>query len=905
MELLEEDFRIDNQFSESDNEQVSKNPLIAAGLSEDQAAHVRKLGFHKLTDIQKQSLPLLCAGSSAIIVSRTGSGKTLAYSLPILKKLIEHRGIAGIRSIILAPTRELALQITRVIRQLSSYSSDPLRIALLTGGDSLEQQFEVLANNPDIIVATPGRLLFHIEQVPQLEGLLKTVEYMVIDEADQMFEQQLLPQVQDIIAKLKQPQTVLCSATLPTQLSDFTKACMKSPKLIQAESESLPDELTSVHILCGRDDKLSSFLHIFREVMPLKWRVLMFVSTRYHAEYIHEVLSGLGIKSSPLYGTMDQEQRNLTLAAFKTRQTRVLIATDVAARGVDIEQLECVVNFNFPFNSRVYLHRGGRAARAGKFGLYLNLIDQDEFPYLLDALLHAQLPIQYDGEQISVWEDVNKKLLSCSVQFDFQKLNFNVEDGKMLKYEFKKYIASYFEENLQQLIKETVETRKIEKTEAEVYLALQFKRLYQDIGSMVAGLEYEAIQKIRQYLIFCKNAQELGNSPYQFSSYVGKLSKSLGSVIGSIPQQLVDTQTSRLQNTRINEDPQLILLQGSIKNSLQQLNKQKRSATFQSFQRAKQISASCGFHPVFAQFYKIKQTTFGEQKARLDIIQNFKITTDELLKKASDGDESASVQLKVRRLIEKKRRIDDATKQQIFGEKTTESQWCMEGLGLNTPQMVRELDEKIKKAVGTDDRQLLVQRKASKQAIQIKDIAADLIDDENLRPSGPKKIWDSVKGRWVSIESQNKAHKEKDTLKMDHSGQWQKVEKEKQFYQKWVKKSKTQVSIAGSREENTHRDKFIGQGEGRVQKRILTQKATAGTQPKAVVTTYQDKQLLDRQLDGKAAKKKTETKASRMSKVAQKIKTQGKDYHKELDRKRAKGKRVEDNKWRNMIKRSK
>lgn len=336
--------------------------------------HLTKLGFGKPTKIQELAIPTLITGQDAIIISRTGSGKTLAYLIPLINKLNHHSNVAGVRGLIMAPTRELALQIATVLKRLVTYQDHQLRVCLCTGGDSLEQQFQALSLNPDVIVATPGRIEYHLQQIHTLQGQFKTIQYVVVDECDQMFEQQLLPQIQEVLSYVNSPQIVLTSATLPQQLQDFSAAKLKRPKMIQNEIESFPEELFIQNILVSKEFKIQALYQTVMQILHdekenaaenAHTKILIFVATKYHCEYISELFKELGISCEAIYGTLDQSARNLLVSKFQTGAFNVLFATDVAARGVDIQNLNYVINFNFPFSSRMYLHRGGRCARNG------------------------------------------------------------------------------------------------------------------------------------------------------------------------------------------------------------------------------------------------------------------------------------------------------------------------------------------------------------------------------------------------------------------------------------------------------------------------------------------------------------------------------------------------------------
>ncbi|KAL2612800.1 hypothetical protein R1flu_024492 [Riccia fluitans] len=353
---------------------------------------VKKKGYQVPTPIQRKTLPLVMAGHDVVAMARTGSGKTAAFLIPMLEKLKAHSTKAGARAVILSPTRELALQTFKFCKELGCYTD--LRASVLVGGDSMEAQFEELAKNPDIIIATPGRLMHHLSEV---EGMsLRTVEYAVFDEADRLFEMGFADQLRQILTHMSETrQTLLFSATLPRLLADFAKAGLRDPHVVRLDIETkISPDLKLVIFTVRNDEKPAALVYIVRELIPANQQTIIFVSTKHHVEFLHELFKSEGIELSVIYGAMDQAARNIHIAKFRARKTMLLLVTDVAARGLDIPLLDNVINYDFPPKPKLFVHRVGRAARAGRTGTSYSLVTADEIPFLLDLHLFLSRPIK-------------------------------------------------------------------------------------------------------------------------------------------------------------------------------------------------------------------------------------------------------------------------------------------------------------------------------------------------------------------------------------------------------------------------------------------------------------------------------------------------------------------------------
>ena len=280
-----------------------------------------------------------------------------------------------------------------------------VRISLLVGGDSMESQFEELAQNPDIIIATPGRLMHHLSEVDDMS--LRTVEYVVFDEADCLFGMGFAEQLHKILAQLSDNrQTLLFSATLPSALAEFAKAGLQDPQLVRLDLDTkISPDLKVNFFTLRHEEKLAALLYLIREQISSDEQTLIFVSTKHHVEFLNVLFREEGIEASVCYGDMDQDARKIHISRFRSRKTMLLIVTDVAARGIDIPLLDNVVNWDFPPKPKIFVHRVGRAARAGRTGTAFSFVTSEDMPYLLDLHLFLSKPIRAAPTEEEVLQD--------------------------------------------------------------------------------------------------------------------------------------------------------------------------------------------------------------------------------------------------------------------------------------------------------------------------------------------------------------------------------------------------------------------------------------------------------------------------------------------------------------------
>jgi ATP-dependent RNA helicase RhlE len=351
------------------------------GLSAEIFRAVRDQGYTKPTPIQSQCIPAILARRDIMAAAQTGTGKTAGFTLPMLQQLIAHMpsGRRAVRALVLTPTRELAAQVAESVATYGRYT--PLKSAVIFGGVNINPQIQALRRGVDILVATPGRLLDHVGQ-KTLD--LSKVEILVLDEADRMLDMGFIRDIRRILALLpRRRQNLLFSATFSNDIKALACEFLQSPQSIEAAPRNTASELVAQRIHPvdrERKRELLSFL-----IGSGNWRqVLVFTRTKHGANRLAEQLMRDGITAVAIHGNKSQGARTKALADFKKGAVRVLVATDIAARGLDIDQLPHVVNFELPNVAEDYIHRIGRTGRAGNEGEAISLVCVDEHRLLRD-----------------------------------------------------------------------------------------------------------------------------------------------------------------------------------------------------------------------------------------------------------------------------------------------------------------------------------------------------------------------------------------------------------------------------------------------------------------------------------------------------------------------------------------
>jgi ATP-dependent RNA helicase RhlE len=360
------------------------DPLLRALKSE---------GYTQPTPIQQQAIPQVAAGKDLLGVAQTGTGKTAAFALPILQELFttprptRHR--SGIRTLVLTPTRELAIQIDESFGTYGRHTQ--LNHTVIFGGVSQHAQVATIRRGVDILTATPGRLLDLMNQ-----GLLHldSIEIFVLDEADRMLDMGFIHDIRKVIAKLPEKrQSLFFSATMPPEIQKLADTILTDPVKVEVTPvSSTAEKIEQEVFLVEKNDKRNLLKHLLekRDIQ----RVLVFSRTKHGADRVAKDLNRDGIHAEAIHGNKAQNARQKALSNFKTGATRVLVATDIAARGIDIDEITHVINFDLPNEPETYVHRIGRTGRAGREGIALSFCDVDERPYLRDIekLIKLSIP---------------------------------------------------------------------------------------------------------------------------------------------------------------------------------------------------------------------------------------------------------------------------------------------------------------------------------------------------------------------------------------------------------------------------------------------------------------------------------------------------------------------------------
>ena len=333
-------------------------------------------GYTEPTPIQAAAIPPLIAGHDLIGIAQTGTGKTAAFTLPILHHLAQIAGqgpMRGIKCLVLAPTRELVVQIEENVRAYAKHL--PLRMCTVFGGVSERPQIQALRNGADIVIATPGRL---IDLMQQRHANFTALEFLVLDEADRMLDMGFLPPLRQIVKNLPvKRQTLLFSATLSKEIEALTHEFQQRPKTVQIGRRSNPAETVTQFVYeVPKHLKQPLLLHLL--VNPEMNMVLVFAKMKHGADRIARYLERYGVKTATLHSNRSQNQRLRALADFKSGAVRVLVATDIAARGIDVDGISHVVNYDFPMHAEDYVHRIGRTGRAQAIGDAISFVTGDD-----------------------------------------------------------------------------------------------------------------------------------------------------------------------------------------------------------------------------------------------------------------------------------------------------------------------------------------------------------------------------------------------------------------------------------------------------------------------------------------------------------------------------------------------
>ncbi|WP_102275478.1 DEAD/DEAH box helicase [Cytobacillus massiliigabonensis] len=368
--------------------------FLSLGISASVLHALQKGSIVKPTPIQEKAIPAILNGRDLIAQSQTGTGKTLAFVLPILEKL--DREADHIQSLIVTPTRELALQITDEIEKLIKHR-DEINVLAVYGGQDVEKQLKKLKKNIHIVVGTPGRLLDHIRRgTIQLDR----VSFLVLDEADQMLHIGFLDEVEEIISQTpRSRQTLLFSATIPDEIKSLARKHMVEPEYLQMEKTQGPAvNVKQIAIHTIDRAKQATLIHLIETHRP--FLAVIFCRTKRRVSKLYEVLKGNGFSCGELHGDLSQAKREQVMKQFREAELQLLIATDVAARGLDIDGVTHVINYDIPQDAESYVHRIGRTGRAGMKGLAITFYSSADRPALdlIEKELHITIQKQPTGK---------------------------------------------------------------------------------------------------------------------------------------------------------------------------------------------------------------------------------------------------------------------------------------------------------------------------------------------------------------------------------------------------------------------------------------------------------------------------------------------------------------------------
>ncbi len=339
--------------------QISTNGFSDLGIARNLMSAVSRLNFEHPTPVQKECIPIANEGRDIIGIAQTGSGKTLAYGIPMLQQLFANKRGTGL---VLVPTRELALQVEEQLQVLSQPLN--IRSVVLIGGASITAQLGILRKNPRVVIATPGRLMDLIEK---RAVDLRNIDVFILDEADRMLDMGFLPDIKRIMKSVPdERQTMLFSATMPKEIEAIAARIMHDPTRVEVDRSGVtPAEVSHEMFIIKNQDKgrLLAF-----QLQHCSGPVLVFTRTKWMARKLTSKVNNMGFTSAQIHSNRSQEQRRKALEGFKRGKFQILIATDIAARGIDVSGIEMVVNYDMPANSEDYVHRIGRTGRAGKTG---------------------------------------------------------------------------------------------------------------------------------------------------------------------------------------------------------------------------------------------------------------------------------------------------------------------------------------------------------------------------------------------------------------------------------------------------------------------------------------------------------------------------------------------------------
>jgi superfamily II DNA/RNA helicase len=384
---------------------MSESAFSRLSLAEPLMRAVAEMGYETMTPIQAQAIPVVLAGQDVMGAAQTGTGKTAAFALPLLQRLLKNENASTsparhpVRALVLLPTRELADQVAQQVKLYANYTN--LRSAVVFGGMDMKPQTAELKRGVEVLVATPGRLLDHIEAK---NAVLNQVEYVVLDEADRMLDIGFLPDLQRILSYLpRQRTTLLFSATFSPEIKRLASSYLQEPVTIEVSRPNATASTVEQHFFSVPDDEKR---HAVKQIVRQRGisQAFVFVNSKLGCARLARSLERDGLKTTALHGDKSQDERLKALDAFKKGDVDLLVATDVAARGLDIKDVPAVFNFDVPFNPEDYVHRIGRTGRAGASGLAVTLVSPGDTRLVaeLEKLLKQKVeiePLEFDEDR--------------------------------------------------------------------------------------------------------------------------------------------------------------------------------------------------------------------------------------------------------------------------------------------------------------------------------------------------------------------------------------------------------------------------------------------------------------------------------------------------------------------------
>jgi len=331
------------------------------------------MGFHTATPIQEMAIPIILQGKDLIATAQTGTGKTAAFLLPMMHNIIESNRNGKVRALIVVPTRELAVQIDQQLQGLSYFSgTTSLPIYGGTGGDIFSTEKRALTHGTDIIIGTPGRLIAHLNMgYVDMSGL----ETFVLDEADRMLDMGFYEDIMNIASHLPENrQNLLFSATMPSKIREMASKFMSDPQILNIALAKPPEQVLQVAYVVNDKQKLPLIKDILKGDRLRS--ILVFCSTKSNAKLLSSTLSKSGLNAADIHSDLNQKEREEVLNKFKSRQLKILVATDILSRGIDVEDIDLVINYDVPQDGEDYVHRIGRTARAESEGMAITIIGQ-------------------------------------------------------------------------------------------------------------------------------------------------------------------------------------------------------------------------------------------------------------------------------------------------------------------------------------------------------------------------------------------------------------------------------------------------------------------------------------------------------------------------------------------------